>query len=435
MNGLITRWGALHASARWYLVHVALLTLSQTSVGLFFNVAILAYGHQRAELGQLNLVAIWASVVFSLPLWWLVTRLGFRRALLIHGACQALAIAVYAAAVPLPVLFGAAGIAGAASVLFQVSAPPLMMHYSDGDTRDMLFSASTGVTIIVAGIGSLLAGAMPAVFGRALGVGAESGAAYQATFAVAALGMLLALLPLLAMANDAPSQEPPARSQNVKSIIQNSKLKTQNLKLRMMLPVLALLISPACVSVGAALLIPYLNLFFKQQFGVPNALLGAIFALLDISTGVAVLLGPLLSTRWGKLPTVVLTQLLSIPFLLVMGFSPLLGVAVGAAALRSALFNLGRPLYDAFAMERTAEAARPMVIGLMGGAATVGYLFMPAVSVYVQANYGFGPLFLATAACYALSTVVIVILFMLPARLARAGWYNSADSQGSKEDV
>lgn len=434
MNGLVTRWRALHASARWYLVHVALLTLSQTSVGLFFNVAILAYGHQRAELGQLNLVAIWASVVFSLPLWWLVTRLGFRRALLIHGACQALAIAVYAAAAPLPVLFGAAGIAGAASVLFQVSAPPLMMRYSDGDTRDMLFSASTGVTIIVAGIGSLLAGAMPAVFGRMLGVGAESGAAYQATFAVAALGMLLALLPLLAMANDARSQEPGARIQSSKFKIQNVKSIIQNLKLKTLLPVLALLISPACVSVGAALLIPYLNLFFKQQFGVPNALLGAIFALLDISTGVAVLLGPLLSARWGKLPTVVLTQLLSIPFLLVMGFSPLLGVAVGAAALRSALFNLGRPLYDAFAMERTAEAARPMVIGLMGGAATVGYLFMPAVSVYVQANYGFGPLFLATAACYALSTVVIVILFMLPARLARAEWYNSADNQGSKED-
>ena len=154
--------------------------------------------------------------------------------------------------------------------------------------------------------------------------------------------------------------------------------------------------------------------------GTPNSLvLGAIFAALGITTGLAALLGPLLSTRIGKIRTIVITQLLSIPFLIVLGFVPILGIAVGAALVRGALFNMGSPLYDAFAMERTAERARPIVIGVINGAYTVGYLVAPLISTRVQERFGFAPLFLATATFYALAAVANYWLFMRKAAPAR----------------
>jgi MFS family permease len=170
-------------------------------------------------------------------------------------------------------------------------------------------------------------------------------------------------------------------------------------------PLLRLLVSPFLISWGAALLILWLDLFFKQRFAVDNALLGAIMAALGIATGVSALAGPAISARLGKPRTIVLTQLLSLPFLLALGFVPVLGVAVGAALVRGALFNMGVPLYDAFAMERTEEAARPTVIGLINGANTAGYLIAPAISTWVQARYGFAPLFLVTAICYGLAAL------------------------------
>jgi predicted MFS family arabinose efflux permease len=169
------------------------------------------------------------------------------------------------------------------------------------------------------------------------------------------------------------------------------------------IPLLKLLVPPLLISVGAALLIPYLNIFFKERFGLADSTLGAIFAALGITTGLAALAAPLLSGRIGKIRTVALTQALSIPFLLALGFAPLLGVAVGAALARAALFNMGSPLYDAFAMERTAEPARPAVIGLINGAYSAGYLAAPLISTRVQEQYGFAPLFAATAACYTLA--------------------------------
>jgi hypothetical protein len=45
------------------------------------------------------------------------------------------------------------------------------------------------------------------------------------------------------------------------------------------------------------------------------------------------------------------------------------------------------------------------VIGLINGANTAGYLIAPAISTWVQARYGFGPLFMVTAVCYTLAAL------------------------------
>src|SRR3712207_9267225 len=111
-------------------------------------------------------------------------------------------------------------------------------------------------------------------------------------------------------------------------------------------PILQLLIPPFFISWGAALLIPYLNIFFKERFGVSDGTLGVIFAALGITTGLSALLGPAVSARIGKSRTIVVAQALSIPFLLTMGYVPLLSAAVGAALMRGILFNMGSPLYD-----------------------------------------------------------------------------------------
>src|SRR6185436_4532921 len=106
-----------------------------------------------------------------------------------------------------PALLLGSGLGGAAAVLFQVSAPPFMMRHSDAESRDHLFTANAAINIGLAGIGSLVAGGLPGVFGRMLGFGAESAAAYRATFLVTAGGLLLSLIPLLLLDDQEPRIE------------------------------------------------------------------------------------------------------------------------------------------------------------------------------------------------------------------------------------
>ena len=461
----LQRLRRLRRPARLYLLHAALLTSSLAISGLLFNLAIGALGYPRTFLGLLNTVSIGTAALLSLPLWWLAARIGLWWGLLaaaLLNAVSALIFALWPATLPLLV---ASALTGVAAVLFQVSSPPFMMRHSDAQSRDHLFSANTAINVGLAGVGSLVGGALPALFGFLLGVGAESVAAYRATFLVTAGGLLLSLAPLLLIAgrgapqgaaraggqptNDErrttnddketrrqgdtqPTNDERPMTNDAYRLVPSAyhlapatdhgpratgyvRAKIQRLTSRLPGfwqeivarpgPLLRLLISPLLISLGAALLIPYLNLFFKQRFDIPDSTLGVVFAALGMAVGVAALVGPAISARIGKIRTVVLTQALSIPFLLLLGFVPLFPVAVVAALARAALFNMASPLYDAFAMERTDEDARPTVIGLINGAYSVGYLIAPTISTRVQENYGFAPLFVATALCYVLAVL------------------------------
>ena len=208
-SSYLDRLRHLGRPARLYLLHAALLTCSLAIFGLFFKLAILALGYSIEFLGLLTPLSLSVAAVFSLPLWWLAARIGPWRSLLANAALQVISvflIAVWPTTVPL--LIGVA-LTGVAAVLFQVSAPPFMMRHSDATTRDYLFSADRAINIGIAGIGSLIAGLLPALFGQLLGVGPESATAYRATFAVAGVGLVCSLVPLLLIRDRPPTTDRP----------------------------------------------------------------------------------------------------------------------------------------------------------------------------------------------------------------------------------
>src|SRR5262245_21122414 len=204
--GYIERLRHLGRPARLYLLHAALLTSSLAISSLFFNLAIGALGYPRTFLGLLNTVSIGVAAALSLPLWWLAARIGLRLGLLTAAGLSAVSALIFALwPAPTPLLISSA-LSGGAAVLFQVSAPPFMMRHSDAESRDHLFTANAAINLGLAGVGSLVAGGLPTLFGRWLGVGAESALAYRATFLVTALGLLLSLVPLL-LIDDRPAPE------------------------------------------------------------------------------------------------------------------------------------------------------------------------------------------------------------------------------------
>lgn len=390
-------------------------------------------------LGTLNSIAVLCGGLLTLPLWLFVTRAGPHRALIAGALLNAaflLTVALWPATWPLLI---AAALTGPAAVLQQVSMAPFMMRHSGPAERDMLFSLNAGINIGVAGLGSLVGGFLPGLAVRFFDVAPQSGPAYQAAFGVAGMFVLLAVVPLLAIkdppgysaaaapdTDGAPAPQPPqtgmASSPARRRLAALLRLVPEPWRsmIQRPWPVVRFLLSPLLISFGAALLIPYLTLYFRQHFGVTDEWLGAIFAAIGIVTGMATLAAPLLSARFGKMGSVVLTQALAIPCLLLLGFAPLLGLAVAAALVRGALMNMAAPLYDAYAMEHTAEAARPTIVGLINGAFAVGYIVGPVISTRVQQQYGFTPLFLATSVCYTLAALTTYVIFVRGGRRSGA---------------
>jgi MFS family permease len=134
-----------------------------------------------------------------------------------------------------------------------------------------------------------------------------------------------------------------------------------------------------------------------------DSAIGTLFAFGSLAMGVGLLIAPPLAERYGKIQFVVVTQALSIPFLALLGFSPLYWVAASAYYIRVALMNMSGPVYQTFVMEKVEPSARATVASLVSMANSFGWAFSPTISGEIQVRYGFGPAFILTIVLYVVS--------------------------------
>ena len=397
----LKRLGQFSPNARFYLLSELIIGLSFCIYMLIFNLYVVSLGYPRSFLGELqalpNLIALFGAV----PAGVLVDYIGRKRALLLANFGQTLATVGIVLA-PDPNWLRLSMITfGVSMSLWMVTASPFMMENSTEEERNSLFSAHFGLTTLVGFFGTLVGGYLPTFFGLRLDVDVESSVAYAATLAVTVALSALSLVPVLMI-----KEQPRPESDRVRSVWPWRNLSNRRMALRIFVPNIV-------ISMGAAILIPYMNLFFKETFPISDKVLGTFFAVSAVITGMATLASPMLADRWGRIRALVITQLLSIPFLLTIGFVPVLAVAAIAFWMRAALMNMGGPLYDAFAMEQVTERERATISGLMGMSWNMGWTIGPFLSGYMQENpnIGFKPIFVITSGLYLLAAILARTFF------------------------
>jgi MFS family permease len=164
-------------------------------------------------------------------------------------------------------------------------------------------------------------------------------------------------------------------------------------------------------SLGAGLIMPFMNVFFRVEHGASDPVIGSLFAWGSLAMGLGLLIAPPLAERIGKIQLVVITQGLSIPFLVLLGFSPWFWMSALAYYVRLALMNMSSPVYQTFVMEQVDASARATVASLVSMAWNFGWAFSPTISGWLQVRYGFGPAFLGTIVLYTISVVMYWAFF------------------------
>jgi MFS family permease len=409
----LRRLRSFSPNARLYLLSTVITGVSFSIYMLIFNLYVDSQGYSRSFLGELqslpNLIALFGAP----PAGVLVDYIGRKRALLLANVGRVVAYLGIVLAPDANLLRLSMITFGVAQSLWMVSGAPFMMENSTDEERNALFSANFGLQTLVGFAGTLVGGYLPTLFGGMLGVGVESPRAYGFTMGVTVALSVLALIPVVLIEGRPRPAEFSARS-----FLPWRNVSDLGLVARIFVPNIV-------ISMGAAILIPYMNLFFKETYPISDQLLGSIFAISSIVTGVATLASPLLADRWGRIRSLVITQLTSIPFLLLIGFSGIFWVSAASFWVRAALMNMGNPLYSAFAMEQVPERERATVSGLMGMSWNIGWTVGPYLSGYMQQhpNIGFKPIFLVTCSLYILASILMRSFFQrLDDRQRRAGF-------------
>lgn len=379
-------------NARLYLVAIVINGLALGVFRLLFNFYVLSLGYDEALLGQLLTTTSLVSLLSALPAGYFSDRMGRKPALFAAAVMLSAAVTGMVVWQQASGLFAMNVLLGLGQSLSGVTLGPFLMENSGEEERTYLFSFSLGVQMIASFAGNWLGGILPAWAGGIVAADATSAAAYGWSLAAVAAISALGLVPLALLRR---RRQDPVDDRPMLSPFQYARRNPR---------LLGKLITPLLItSLGAGLLMPFMNVFFRRTFDSSDSTIGTLFATGSLAMAAGLLVAPPLADRLGKMRVVVITQALSIPFLALLGFAPWFWLSAAAYLVRLALMNMSNPVYQTFVMEQVEEEARATVASLTSMSWNVGWAFSPTVSGWLQVNYGFDPVYLGTISTYVIA--------------------------------
>ena len=400
-------------NARQVMLHSAFIGLAFGVFRFLFNFYVLSLGYDEAFIGTLQTASSFANILMALPAAYLAERFSQKKIMVSSAIIGSTALAGLVLLPFAPALVIFQMIVGLSMSVRQVAIAPFLMSNTSPEERQWVFSFNFGLMTISSFFGNLLGGWLPSILGTYFGVEPTHTLAYQAAIGSMIFVMLLSTLPVLGIS--APSLE------------SGRKIALPWVQLWEHGRQMSRLLAPQLViGLGAGLIMPFMNIYFRKVYGMADGPISFMFAIGGLSMAVAQFLGPPLADRMGKIGAVIFTQALSIPFLLTMGLGVLAVVNQSGSAsvwfvvagvafiFRLALMNLSNPIYQTFLLEQVPVSTQALTMSLSALSFEFGWFVMPQISGWLQVQYGeqgFVVIFFAVSALY-MTAIALEWLFL-----------------------
>ena len=396
--------GQLNRECRLYFLGISLNSFTSGVFSVLFNLYILSLGISPEALGAILSAGPFAQVLGSIPVGFLMERIGYKKTiLLVYGmAGVARLLQLVSPSVP---LIAVASFAGglAFSGDFVVRLPFLSSNIAP-EQRAQVFSLNSIIMSIMMAAGSLLAGYAPSLF-QAFGL--STSAAYQLLLVLAGL-LALSSVGLFWRLHPTPPAEPAGKISLAPYLwgINRFTVQTGGISL--------------FVGLSLGLTGPFMNIYFLYHLGASREYFGVVSALSIIPSLISTTTGPLLARKIGATRSATLLRGL-VPFFCI-------NLALTTAAwsgtisywLINALNIAAQPLTFAFAMRAARPVDRAAVTAWLNATFWLGVaIAAPLAGGFIdQANYQ-APLFIAGGSILVAALLNEFFFQRLETRLAR----------------
>jgi MFS family permease len=388
-------------NARYYLGGLFLCGLGQSIFALLFNLYLRELGRNDADIGQILSKASLGAAVAALPIAFLFRRFSARAILVAGGALTAAAYTLQGTLVAPELLLLGAFFAGMVVTTFRLSIAPVVMREVAPAIRPYIFSGAYTVLFLASIVGSILGGAMPHLF---RGVAGSETMALRLALYVACGLTLLGAIPFFRMRTGPPEGVAHATGTWPWAQLRELAEVDWGLQFKLVLPAML-------IGLGAGLIIPFLNLYFRDRFGLAPAAIGVLFAVMQGFMVVGNLFGPAVSKRLGLVRGVVATQLASVPFMLALALSGSFPVVVASFFLRGGLMNMNQPLTTHFAMEMVPEREHAITNSLLTLSWYVAWSISADIGGALIQRRGYTEPLLLAAGLYVVASILYALFF------------------------
>ena len=418
-------FGRYHRDARLVLVTSLVAGAAISLWWIDFNLYLEAIGLSTASIGIVATIGSVAGGLVAFPASAASDRFGRRVVFAVGlgvGLVSLAVLVVAGSALWLIVLAAALWSAGNNAVGVVVS--PYLAEHSEPEHRNELFAMQFAIQNVTNVVAALLGGVIAVVIAERIGLDPAGPGVYRVILVIMAILLTLGLASVRFLTDDRPHAvaAPRLRRLGEPAAFPPDPRRRRarfGITIRNRRRAFRLLFPGFLISIGAGQVIPFLNLFVQGKFHLDLTQLNAVFAITSLGTVAAILLQPRLARRFGQITSVVIVQGASIPFLVVLGFSPILWTVVVAMAVRSSLMNAGNPIFSAFTMEHVEPAERATISAAMSVLWQLGWVIGGVWYAVLQATLGFD-------AGYTVNFVTIITLYTIGTSLTWA-WFHDTD--------
>jgi len=398
-NGVVdyaAHLGLFSRNARLYLFGSFLMGINFQVFMLLLNLMLKEMGFVESEIGLVASSRAIGMSCIAIPAGILMSRIRLKPILLVGCALFGLFSFFIATSQQLYLLLGFSVLSGMAFSIYRVAAAPFYMRNTTPLERTYVFSFSFGTNLLAGIIGAATAGRIAAVIGERTG---DMVFGYQCTLFIGIGVSLLALIPFLLIRSAPPSKEENRISLTHTQFHRRGRFYAKVFFTNFM------------VGLGAGLIIPFLNLYFRDRFELPPDTIGLYYSVVHFSMLAGSLASPVLVKRYGLVRTVVVAQLASMPFMLLLSYTYWLPLAFVAFVIRGGLMNLGVPLITNLGMELAEQEEHGLVGALLMVGWTSSWMLSTAVGGSLIEHYGYTLTMNITICVYLLSSAAFFLFF------------------------
>lgn len=368
--------------------------LYQIGGGMFsvlYNLYIQGIGYNDAMNGRVVSIQSLATACIFIPIGLFGDRLSRKTLLVIGALFSGIVFALRAFAEAEPLLLILAVCSGVFAAFFQVLAIPFLAESVKKSQRLALFSAYSSLMLAAQVLGSMGGGVLADTLQH---YGIDHVLSLRFTLFAGGIATLAAFVPMLFIRERqtqpelpniaaAPQEQPRHSAEQAKADVSVKKASDGSSRI-----IFWFVLTQLPIGLGSGLVVPYLNLYFTNRFGVSISMMSLLISLGQIMTIVSMLIGPSLSKKVGPVRAVVIFQLLSLPFLLTTGFTNIALVASIAFLFRQALMNAANPIQSAVMVDRIPDNKRSIANSLTQTAFMLGWASMGPVQSFLVTTYG-----------------------------------------------
>ncbi|MFW9795685.1 MAG: MFS transporter [Candidatus Thorarchaeota archaeon] len=316
---------------------------------VLFNLYLLEAGFEESFIGFFLSISISLTGLLAIGIGMLADRFSRKKMLLVGYTIVLLSVFIqYSTLNPLYLIFSQL-LNGVGFGITGVCWQPYTVSVTTDEERVHVFTIRFAFFLLASLFGSVIGGFLPTVWNN-LGIAVDLSMAYRLSLWIALIPMSIGALIIVPMTTD--TVEGPRR-----------RFGFGHIRHRDFIGKYALAWSVS--GLGAGLFVQFFNVFFTLAFAADSATIGIIFGINTLVMAGGNFASPAIVDRFGKLGTIIWFQVLSIPFLMILSWSPILSIAVFGFVGRALFMNIAWPVMDVFYMEGLDKMERSTAMGII----------------------------------------------------------------------